>query len=152
MASKISSKKLTLRFKKSFTKLSCKPRQSFSLGLSFGLPTHDGNPSFEWIGRQSPDEVPNLKITFPDGGEDDVAILEHFNPIPVGPQERSEGVDNCIFHGYLRHEKDVYVTVTGCPNSNNLQVLLHFKQMIIETKSICGGGLVGCVVCQILRY
>ena len=88
-----------------------------------GLLKHDENPSFEWIGGFSPDEVPKLKITFPDGGEDDVAILQRFNPIPVGPLERSENVDNCIFHGYLLNEKDVYVTVTGCPDSRSLQVL-----------------------------
>ena len=87
-----------------------------------GFPKLDENPSFEWIGPLSSKEVPKLKITFPDDGEDDVAVLQHFNPIPQGKTERSDYVDNCIFHGYLLNEKDVYVTVTGCPNSKSLQV------------------------------
>jgi hypothetical protein len=89
---------------------------------SIGLPMHDGYPSFEWIGTLSFDEIPKLKISFPDGGVDDLAILQRYNPIPVGPTERSEDVDNCIFHGYLLTEKDVYVTVTGCPGSLSQQV------------------------------
>ena len=87
-----------------------------------GLPKHDGNPSFEWINPLSSDKAPKLKISFPDGGEDDVAVLQRFNPIPTGPATRFEDVDNCIFHGYLLHEKDVYVTVTGCPDSTTMQV------------------------------
>ena len=63
-----------------------------------------------------------MKIAFPDGGEDDFAVLQNFNPIPVGPAERSEDVDNCIYHGNLLKEKDVYVTVTGCPDANSFQV------------------------------
>ena len=79
-------------------------------------------PSFVWIGDVQSEEVPLLKITFPDGGDDDFALLQHFNPIPIGPTERSETVDSCIFHGYLLNEKDVYVTITGCPISNSYQV------------------------------
>jgi hypothetical protein len=99
-------------------------KSQFLPGLSLGLPTHDGHPSFEWMGQFSSSEALLLKITFPDSGEDDVAVLKRFNPIPVGPQERSEDIDNCIFHGYLLNEKDVYVTVTGCPESKDLQVSL----------------------------
>lgn len=90
--------------------------------MAAAYPKNDGNPIFEWIGRLSSDEVPRLKIIFPDGGEDDIAVLQRYNPIPVGPAERSEDVDSCIFHGYLLNEENVYVTVTGCPDSNSIQV------------------------------
>jgi hypothetical protein len=64
-----------------------------------------------------------LKVTFQDGQED-IAVLKRYNPIPVGPNEREENVDQCIFDGYLADEKDVYVTVTGCPLSGNFDVTL----------------------------
>jgi hypothetical protein len=70
----------------------------------------------------SSDIVPHLKITFPDGDEDDFAVLRRFNPIPQGRTERADDIDDCIFHGYLLKEKDVYITVTGCPQSNNFEV------------------------------
>ena len=92
--------------------------------ITEGFPKNNGNPSFEWIGKPSSDEALKLKISFPDGGEDDVAVLQRFNPIPVGPAERAEDIDNCIFHGYLLNEDGIYVTVTGCPNSRSLEVFL----------------------------
>ena len=90
--------------------------------MAFGLPKNDDLPSFEWVGDLSEEDVPLLKISFADGGDDDVAILMPFNPIPQGPTERADNIDNCIFHGFLENEKDVYVTVTGCPESNNFEV------------------------------
>ena len=92
------------------------------LGLALGLPQPQPTPTFTWFGDSSSDQNPYLKITFPDGGEDDVAILMRFNPIPLAPHERSEDLDSCIFHGYLEKEKNVYVTVTGCPFSDTFQV------------------------------
>ena len=50
-----------------------------------------------------------------------------YNPIPVGADERAEEVDNCIYDGYLMNEKDVYVTMAGCANSDNFQVKIHNK-------------------------
>ena len=86
-------------------------------------------PTFTWVGDLASEQVPLLKITFPEGEEEDVAILMRFNPIPLAPHERSEDLDSCIFHGYMEKEKDVYVTVTGCPFSNTFQVcnLLNFN-------------------------
>lgn len=81
---------------------------------------NSGIPEFSWL-RVQPQ--PLLKITFPDGFED-TAVLKRFNPIPAGPNERAEDVDPCIFDGYLSHEDDVYVTVTGCPSSGNFDVKL----------------------------
>jgi len=62
-----------------------------------------------------------LKVTFPNG-EEDIAALKRYNPIPIGPNERAEDVDQCIFDGYLSQEEAVYVTVTGCPSSGNFDV------------------------------
>ena len=63
-----------------------------------------------------------MKITFPDNGDDDFAILQRFNPIPLRPTERAADVDGCIFHRFLENESDVYVTVTGCPESDAFEV------------------------------
>ena len=42
----------------------------------------------------------------------------------MGRDEREEDVDKCIYDGYLMNEKDVYVTMAGCINSDNFQVSL----------------------------
>jgi hypothetical protein len=64
-----------------------------------------------------------LYIRFPDGDNDDVALLKRVNPIPVVSGEAEADVDPCIFIGNLRDESDVTVTVTGgCPNENNVEV------------------------------
>ena len=79
-------------------------------------------PSFSWekiSSRQT--SLPALKITFPDGSED-YAIVQRFNPIPQGRDEREEDIDQCIFDGYLINEKEVYVVMTGCPNSDSFEV------------------------------
>ena len=91
-------------------------------GLAFGIPNPEPTPAFTWVGESAFDQIPHLKITFPDGEEDDVAVLMRYNPIPLAPHERSEDLDSCIFHGYLEKEKNVYITVTGCPFSNTFQV------------------------------
>ena len=80
-------------------------------------------PTFTWLNKASPLGVPLLRITFPDGGEDDVAVLKEYNPIPMGPSERSSDVDRCIYSGILGNEKDVDVTLTGCAMSDNFQVI-----------------------------
>ena len=64
-----------------------------------------------------------MRIKFQDGGDDDFALLRKFNPIPIGPTERSESVDDCIYNGFLSKEEDVHVTVTGCAMSDNYQVI-----------------------------
>ena len=79
-------------------------------------------PSFSWervSSRQA--SMPSMKVTFPDGTED-YAVLQRYNPIPRGSDEREEDIDQCIFDGYLLNETDVYVVMTGCPNSNSFEV------------------------------
>ncbi len=80
-------------------------------------------PSFYWEKANARQFYPLLKISFPDGSED-YAVLNAFNPIPLGRDEHEEDVDNCIFDGYLMNEKDVYVTMAGCADSNTFQVSL----------------------------
>jgi hypothetical protein len=80
-------------------------------------------PTFEWV------DLYALKIVFPDGNVD-FAYLKRYNPIPVGPNERAEDVDPCIFNGHLEHEKTVYVTLVGCPFTKNFQVFRIYKTFI----------------------
>jgi hypothetical protein len=93
---------------------------SYKLKL-FIVASQTALPSFSWRAA-SHNAIPLLRITFPDGDQDDFAVLRRYNPIPVGPNERAEDVDSCIYDGYLRDESDVYVTVTGCASSDNFQV------------------------------
>jgi len=79
----------------------------------YGLPLEEV-PSFEWVSSDS------LKIIYPNGNVD-FANLKQYNPIPVGPNERAESVDPCIFNGYLKEESNVYITLTGCPFTNTFQ-------------------------------
>ncbi len=63
---------------------------------------------------------------FPDGGDDDAALLKRVNPIPLGSDELESDVDGCIFIGNLRDESDVAVTITGgCPFESNFEVNLE---------------------------
>ena len=79
------------------------------------LSDEDDLPTFSWESNGI-EIYPNLRITFPDGSED-VAVLKEFNLI----DQRSfdEEIDPCIFDGVLKFEKDVYVTLTECANTNS---------------------------------
>ena len=94
------------------------------LNLVLGNPL--GLPSFEWVSHDNHSStIPLLKIRFPDGQDDDFAILKHFNVIPVGRNEDPLTVDTCIYDGYFANEKDVYVTLTGgCAFSKSFEVNL----------------------------
>jgi hypothetical protein len=86
------------------------------------LSDEDDLPTFSW--ESNGIEIsPNLRITFPDGSED-VAVLKEFNLIDQ--KSFDEEIDPCIFDGFLKFEKDVYVTLTGCANTNNFQVFIIF--------------------------
>ncbi len=82
-------------------------------------------PTFQWLNEFAPfSTVPLLKISFPDGNEDDFAILKSYNPVPAGPNEREEDVDPCIFEGHLLNDPEAFVTLTGCPFTMNFEVYL----------------------------
>jgi len=88
-------------------------------------------PTFEWV------DMSTLKIVYPNGNVD-FAPLKSYNPIPVGPNERAEDVDLCIFTGYLTEEENVHITLAGCPFTNNFQVIffVNFYSFIVK-KAIC---------------
>jgi len=98
--------------------------------LALGSPTD--LPSFKWVSDGS-SALPLLKITFPDGNEDDFAVLKHFDIIPTGRNEDPATVNNCIYDGYLTNEKDVYVTLTGgCAYSETFDVSPYFTSAIVN--------------------
>ena len=70
-------------------------------------------PSFSWDNDHlSDDGIPHLKVHFPDGGNDDTAIL------------RRATTNGCNFNGHLRDKSKAYVAMTGgCPFSNNFEVI-----------------------------
>ena len=63
-------------------------------------------------------------IGFPDEGPDDIAILKPSIPILSSDaldDQDDEKVD-CIFHGHLRDENNVAVSLSGCPKSDTFEV------------------------------
>ncbi len=88
-----------------------------------------GAPEFEWVNGAS------LKIIYPNGNVD-FADLKKYNPIPVGPNERSDAVDPCIFNGFLREESDAYITLAGCPFANTFQVTNENVIIVITTRRL----------------
>ncbi len=87
--------------------------------------------------RTSASGVPLLKITYPSGPEDvDYAHLKRFFN-PMGSNNVKGGkrrmLDNCIFHGNLEFETDVYVTLTsGCPYENSFEVCKQITAILFN--------------------
>ena len=81
-------------------------------------------PSFTWSFEEfSPQGVPILYIQFPDGGNEDKAILTSHSPIPLRQDETEFDLDFCIFKGHLKNEANVFVTLTGgCPFDDSFDV------------------------------
>jgi hypothetical protein len=99
--------------------------------LTGSVVSNDVLPSFTWdSAHNSSYGVPQLIIHFPDGGANDAALLNWFNPIPA---EHHGTVDDCIFMGHLRDER-VAVTLTGgCPFSNTFEVRYFVKSKLSKT-------------------
>jgi len=110
----------------------------FVLSLISAVSCQNPIPSFSWQ-QGPPHQVPLLRIRFPDGDKDDFAILKTFNPIPLGANERAEDVDSCIYDGYLQNESNVYVTVTGCANSDTFQVQFRSQRLNGHMFKVVGG-------------
>ncbi len=91
-------------------------------------------PSFTWdSAHNSSYGVPQLIIHFPDGGANDSALLNKFNPFQA---KHNETVDDCIFTGHLRDER-VAVTLTGgCPFSDTFEVRYFVRFYVIKPKQI----------------
>ena len=90
----------------------------------------DELPTFEWV------DLYALKIVYPDGNID-FAYLKRYNPIPIGPNERAQDVDPCIFRGLLEQEKTVHVTLAGCPFTKNFQVIDIVHSQVNQLSSLC---------------
>jgi hypothetical protein len=79
----------------------------------------------------SPSGIPFLRISYPDFGNDDFAVLKYFNPIPLTAGETVDEIEDCIFNGFLRDEANVYVTLTGgCPGSYTFEVSNFFYILV----------------------
>ncbi len=79
-------------------------------------------PKFEWLSERSESGVPLLSINLEDG-ETFVAVLKHYNPIPIELDENRSEVDPCIFKGHLQDDESAQVLVTGgCPGSDSFEV------------------------------
>ena len=79
-------------------------------------------PKFIWLSERSESGVPHLSIQL-ENGEDVVAVLKHYNPIPVELDENRAEADPCIFKGFLQNDESAQVLVTGgCPGSNSFEV------------------------------
>ena len=83
-------------------------------------------PTFEWVLDSKGSPKNQVAIYFPDGGSNDVAILKLTIPIPSANvvDDNAGKIDHCIFHGHLRDEIDVAVSVNGCPGTNTFEVML----------------------------
>ena len=89
-----------------------------------------GLPTFKWdeTSVSTVGEVPLLIVGFPDGGDDDSAILKSVNPIPIGSHEAAIDVDPCIYIGYLLNDPEVTVTLTGgCSLEDSFEVKQKLK-------------------------
>ena len=63
-----------------------------------------------------------MNIDFPDGGPDDVAVLKPSIPIYSSEAIEENKEPDCIYHGRLRDENDVAVSLNGCPGSDIFEV------------------------------
>ena len=62
------------------------------------------------------------------GHDTPIAILSHYNPIPIEADQSRSAVDPCIFKGYLKNEQDSEVLVTGgCPGDDTFDVSFNFN-------------------------
>ena len=87
-----------------------------------------GFPSFTWL--YNADDV-SMNISFPDGGPDDVTVLYPSIPIEslganddnsLGQNNEGKKQEECIYHGHLRDESNVAVSLNGCPGSDTFEV------------------------------
>ena len=92
-------------------------------------------PKFSWLSERSESGVPHLSIQLKDG-EDLVAVLKHYNPIPVELDENRAEADPCIFKGFLKNDESAQVLVTGgCPGSNSFEVI-NSKKLSVKSCQI----------------
>jgi len=91
----------------------------------------DGHP--EWKPRDRPlievqqtrsfREIPSIDITFANGVKDSL-VLERFYPTQ---ESRMATTPSCNFFGHLENEKSACVSLTGCPDSDDLHFTINSK-------------------------
>ena len=120
-------------------------RLDFLSSRAFNSQPGTGVPSFKWV-QPSVEPFERLLIRFPDNGTEDVALLKRTNPIPLTDDEND--VDSCIFQGHLRDEKDVFVSLNGCPRSmtfdvseNKINILASLSNAFKLVLKICKYGI-----------
>lgn len=79
-------------------------------------------PKFSWLSERSESGVPLLSIKLKNG-ENLIAVLKHYNPIPIELDVNRAEADPCIFKGFLQDDESAEVLVTGgCPGSDSFEV------------------------------
>jgi len=77
-----------------------------------------------------------------DRDDDDIIILNRYNPIPVDLDEFRSEVDPCIFKGFLKSDPNSEVVLTGgCPGDHTFDVskkvsIFKLYKVIIVKKRI----------------
>ncbi len=109
-------------------------KQHLELIITGSVVSENVLPSFTWDSvDNSSYGVPQLIIHFPDGGANDSALLNWFNPIPA---EDHETVDKCIFRGQLRDENVAVNLTGGCPFSNSFEVRYFVKLKLFDWQKL----------------
>lgn len=100
-------------------------------------------PKFTWLSDRSLNGIPLLSIRLQDrDDDDDVIILNRYNPIPVDLDEFRSEVDPCIFKGFLKSDPNSEVVLTGgCPGDHTFDVskkvsIFKLYKVIIVKKRI----------------
>ena len=68
-------------------------------------------------------EIPSIHITFANGVQDSM-VLERFYPTQ---ESRMAATPSCNFFGHLEDEKSACVSLTGCPDSDDLHFTINSK-------------------------
>ena len=79
-------------------------------------------PTFRWLHN---DGDVSMNIDFSDGGPDDVAVLKPSISIYSSEAIEENKEPDCIYHGHLRDENDVAVSLNGCPESDTFEVHIY---------------------------
>jgi len=78
------------------------------------------NPKFILTKDRLIGEVPSVSIEFPDGSKDTLILRKFYS----NNQDRIEGNDRCNFIGHLAVETSACVGLTGCPESEDVELTI----------------------------
>jgi hypothetical protein len=68
------------------------------------------------IDEDSSNDIPSIVVTFPDGHADRLMLRKHY----FNEEDRMASKDECHYTGFLAHEKDACVSMTGCIGSEDI--------------------------------